>query len=175
MTKRKLPIGIQTFRTLREQGCYYVNETGYAKRLADEGGRYFLSRPRRFGKSLFLDTLKELFEGSEPLFRGLAVHDGWDWSVSHPVVRLSFGAGDFTQPDYLQEDIADHLEAHEGRAGVRVRTASAARPSTSSASSSVARRGRSRHSTWRRRENLPCRCQTWRLSWFVAMSDSEKS
>ena len=102
MTRRKLPIGIQTFRTLREQGCYYVDKTGYAKRLADGGGRYFLSRPRRFGKSLFLDTLKELFEGSEPLFRGLTVHDGWDWSVSHAVIRLSFGAGDFTQPDYLQ-------------------------------------------------------------------------
>ena len=125
MTKRKLPIGIQTFRTLREQGCYYVDKTGYAKRLADEGGRYFLSRPRRFGKSLFLDTLKELFEGSEPLFRGLAVHDRWDWSVNHPVIRLSFGAGDFTQPDYLQEDLADQLEAHEERAGVPVRTASA--------------------------------------------------
>ena len=113
MTRRKLPIGIQTFRTLREQGCYYVDKTGYAKRLADEGGRYFLSRPRRFGKSLFLDTLKELFEGSEPLFRGLAVHGGWDWSVSHAVIRLSFGAGDFTQPDYLQEDLAD-LEAMTG-------------------------------------------------------------
>ena len=125
MTKRKLPIGIQTFRTLREQGCYYVDKTGYARRLADKGGRYFLSRPRRFGKSLFLDTLKELFEGGEPLFRGLAVHDVWDWSVSHPVVRLSFGAGDFTQPDYLQEDLADQLEAHEERAGVPVRTASA--------------------------------------------------
>ena len=125
MTRRKLPIGIQTFRTLREQGCYYVDKTGYAKRLADEGGRYFLSRPRRFGKSLFLDTLKELFEGNEPLFRGLAVHDGWDWSVSHAVIRLSFGAGDFTQPDYLQEDLADQLEAHEERADVPVRTASA--------------------------------------------------
>ena len=125
MTKRKLPIGIQTFRTLREQGCYYVDKTRYAKRLADEGGRYFLSRPRRFGKSLFLDTLKELFEGSEPLFRGLAVHDRWDWSVNHPVIRLSFGAGDFTQPDYLQEDLADQLEAHEERAAVPVRTASA--------------------------------------------------
>lgn len=53
MTRRKLPIGIQTFRTLREQGCYYVDKTGYAKRLADEGGRYFLSRPRRFGGSAF--------------------------------------------------------------------------------------------------------------------------
>ncbi len=125
MTKRKLPIGIQTFRTVREEGCYYVDKTGYAKRLADAGGRYFLSRPRRFGKSLFLDTLKELFEGSEELFRGLAIHDRWDWSARHAVIRLSFGAGDFGRPGYLEEDLADQLEAHEERAGVPVRTAAA--------------------------------------------------
>ena len=74
MKKRKLPLGIQTFRTVREEGCCYVDKTAYAKRLVDEGARYFLSRPRRFGKSLFLDTLKELFEGGEELFRGLHVH-----------------------------------------------------------------------------------------------------
>ena len=73
--KRKLPIGIQTFREIREDRCYYVDKTAYAKRLAEEGKQYFLSRPRRFGKSLFLDTLKELFEGNEALFRGLYVHD----------------------------------------------------------------------------------------------------
>ena len=55
-----------------------MDKTAYALRLAEEGKHYFLSRPRRFGKSLFLDTLKELFEGSEELFRGLAVHDRWD-------------------------------------------------------------------------------------------------
>ncbi len=59
---------------------------------------YFLSRPRRFGKSLLLDTLKELFEGSEALFAGLHIHDSWDWSVRYPVVRLSFGGGNFTEP-----------------------------------------------------------------------------
>ena len=70
MTRRRLPIGIQTFRTLRERDCYYVDKTAYVERLLDEGTHYFLSRPRRFGKSLFLDTLKELFEGSEELFEG---------------------------------------------------------------------------------------------------------
>ena len=60
VTKRRLPIGIQTFRKLREQNCYYVDKTSYIQRLIDEGTHYFLSRPRRFGKSLFLDTLKEL-------------------------------------------------------------------------------------------------------------------
>ena len=63
--RRKLPIGIQTFRTIREEGCYYVDKTPFIERLLDRGTHYFLSRPRRFGKSLFLDTLKELIEGSE--------------------------------------------------------------------------------------------------------------
>ena len=89
MTKRKLPIGIQNFREIRDEGCYYVDKTAYAQRMVKGGKHYFLSRPRRFGKSLFLDTLKELFEGNEPLFRGLDIHDHWDWSVRHPVLRLS--------------------------------------------------------------------------------------
>ena len=105
--KRKLPIGIQTFRELREDGCYYVDKTPHAKHLADEGKHYFLSRPRRFGKSLFLDTLKELFEGNEALFKGLYIHDKWSWSVRHPGLRLSFGGGDFKQPDYRREDVTD--------------------------------------------------------------------
>ena len=65
--RRRLPIGIQTFREIREDGCYYVDKTDYIRRLAKEGKHYFLSRPRRFGKSLLLDTIKELFEGSEAL------------------------------------------------------------------------------------------------------------
>ena len=74
MAKRRLPIGMQTFRELREQNCYYVDKTAYVERMLREGKHYFLSRPRRFGKSLFLDTLKELFEGSEELFAGLHIH-----------------------------------------------------------------------------------------------------
>ena len=90
MPKRRLPIGIRTFRTLREENAYYVDKTPYLRRLLDEGSHYFLSRPRRFGKSLFLDTLKEFFAGSEELFAGLYVHDRHDWSQRHPVVRLDF-------------------------------------------------------------------------------------
>ena len=63
MTRRKLPIGVQTFREVRERGCYYVDKTTFVLRLLREGKHYFLSRPRRFGKSLLLDTMKELFEG----------------------------------------------------------------------------------------------------------------
>ena len=124
MTRRKLPIGIQTFRTIREEGWYYVDKTAYARRLVEEGTHYFLSRPRRFGKSLFVDTLKELFEGNEPLFEGLDVHDRWDWSVRHPVVRLDFSAGDFNDPDYLREDVGAQLDAVEEGAGIESRYSS---------------------------------------------------
>ncbi len=107
--KRKLPIGIQTFRKIRSENYYYVDKTAYIARLVDEGTHYFLSRPRRFGKSLFLDTLKELFEGNEPLFQGLTIHDRWDWSVRHPVLRLSFGSGNFTEPGNLHKEAMAQL------------------------------------------------------------------
>ena len=118
MTRRKLPIGMQTFRDLRESNCYYVDKTAYVGRLLDEGKHYFLSRPRRFGKSLFLDTCKELFEANEPLFEGLAIHDRWDWSVRHPVLRLSFGSGNFKEPGQLALNLKEQLAAAERRAKV---------------------------------------------------------
>ena len=118
MTKRRLPIGIQTFREIREENCYYVDKTAHAQRLIDEGKHYFLSRPRRFGKSLFLDTLKELFEGNEPLFKGLYIHGHWDWSVRYPVVRLDFGRGNFKEAGYLQANVMEQLAAIERRAKI---------------------------------------------------------
>ena len=87
-------------------------------RLAPEGKHYFPSRPRRFGKSLLLDTLKELFEGNEALFEGLHIHDRRDWSVRHPVVRLSFGGGHFTEPGHLEANLPDQLAGAERRAGL---------------------------------------------------------
>ncbi len=118
MTRRRLPIGIQTLRKMREGGCYYVDKTAYARRLVDEGTHYFLSRPRRFGKSLFVDTLKELFEGNEPLFEGLAVEDRWDWSLSRPVLRLSFGGGHFGESGRLHANVMAQLDHVEREAGV---------------------------------------------------------
>ena len=120
MTRRRLPIGLQTFRELREEDCYYVDKTGFIARLLDEGKHYFLSRPRRFGKSLFLDTLKELFEGNEALFTGLHIHDRWDWSVRHPVVRLDFGGGHFGEPGYVHTNTMAQLAAAGQDAGVTV-------------------------------------------------------
>ena len=116
--QRRLPLGIQTFSKIREDECYYVDKTRFIARMVEEGTHFFLSRPRRFGKSLLLDTVKELFEGNEPLFRGLAVHDTWDWSAIHPVVRLSFGAGTFTEADHLRIDALDQIDTAAQQAAV---------------------------------------------------------
>ena len=126
MTRRRLPIGIQTFRKIREQDFYYVDKTTHIRRLLGHGAHYFLSRPRRFGKSLFLDTLKELFEGNEPLFEGLDIHDGWDWSVRHPVLNLSFGRGNYKEPGYVEANLMEQLAAAKRRAGVVAHYATAA-------------------------------------------------
>ncbi len=116
-----MPIGIQTFRKIREQNYYYVDKTAYIRGLLDEGTHYFLSRPRRFGKSLFLDTLKELFEGNEPLFEGLDIHNRWDWRVRYPVLRLSFGSGNFSEPGILHKEVMAQLDAIEEETGVESR------------------------------------------------------
>ena len=121
MAKRRLPIGIQTFRKVREEHCYYVDKTAFIERLIAEGTHYFLSRPRRFGKSLFLDTLKELFEGNEALFKGLHVHAGWTWGEPHPVVRLDFGSGHFGEPGGLHANMAAQLDRLERASGVQPR------------------------------------------------------
>ena len=116
--RRKLPIGIQTFSEIREGSYYYVDKTPWLERLVDGGKHYFLSRPRRFGKSLLIDTLKELFEGSEPLFRGLCIHGEWDWSVRQPVLRLDFSKGHFTDPGYLGKNVMAQLATVERQAGL---------------------------------------------------------
>ncbi|MDE0002187.1 MAG: AAA family ATPase [Rhodospirillaceae bacterium] len=113
----QLPIGIQDFRTMREQGFYYVDKTPLIRHLVGEGRFYFLSRPRRFGKSLLLDTLRSLFEGREELFRGLDIHGHWDWSTPHLVVRLSFG-GKYNDPEDLERSILNQLGLIEHAAGL---------------------------------------------------------
>ncbi len=92
---KRLPIGIQTFSEIIEDNCFYVDKTEIAYRLASKGKYYFLSRPRRFGKSLFCDTLAEMFKGNKKLFKGLAVYDKWNWEENFPVIRISFGSGGF--------------------------------------------------------------------------------
>jgi hypothetical protein len=86
-----LPIGLQYFADIRKSNCIYIDKTEYIYELCRPPNRpYFLSRPRRFGKSLTLDTIAELFSGNRALFEGLWIEDKWDWSETHPVIRLSF-------------------------------------------------------------------------------------
>jgi len=118
LKKKKLPIGIQTFEKIRSGEYYYVDKTEFALRLVESGSYYFLSRPRRFGKSLFLDTLKELFEGNEALFRGLCIHDKWDWSKKHPVIRISFSDGVLKGRGQLDERILEILKREQKKFGV---------------------------------------------------------
>ncbi|MEX8498258.1 AAA family ATPase, partial [Leptothrix ochracea] len=93
LSRCKLPIGLQSLAKLRGEGCYYVDKSGLAIDLIEAGSYFFLSRPRRFGKSLLVDTFQELFEANRALFTGLAAETRWDWSQRHPVVRISFGGG----------------------------------------------------------------------------------
>ena len=124
---RSLPIGIQSFRTIRETDFYYVDKTPLIRRMVGEGRFYFLSRPRRFGKSLLLDTLRSLFEGHEELFRGLDIHGHWDWSVRHPVVRLSFG-GKYNEQEDLERSILNQMALIEHAAGLGPTTTASTGP-----------------------------------------------
>ncbi|MDR2344610.1 MAG: AAA family ATPase, partial [Planctomycetaceae bacterium] len=87
---KKLPIGIQTFDEIREENYLYVDKTEYIHRIVTTGKVYFLSRPRRFGKSLTLSTLDALFQGRKELFEGLYVYDKWDWNKKYPVIRIDW-------------------------------------------------------------------------------------
>jgi hypothetical protein len=93
--KKLLPIGIQTFSELRERNCVYVDKTSLLHKLMSEGKTYFLSRPRRFGKSMTLSTLKAIYEGRKELFEGLWIEDKWDWSRRHPVIHIPFSSLDY--------------------------------------------------------------------------------
>ncbi len=116
-----LPIGVHSFRKMRQEGRHYVDKTAYARDLVEHGTHYFLSRPRRFGKSLLVSTLQALFQCERELFRGLAIEPCWDWSRPRPVVALSFGSGSFNEPGGLQRNVAAQLQEVEEDAGIEPR------------------------------------------------------
>ncbi|MDR1474274.1 MAG: ATP-binding protein, partial [Endomicrobium sp.] len=84
-----LPIGTQTFEVLRNDGAIYVDKTEHIYKLINSGSVYFLSRPRRFGKSLLISTFKELFKGNKKIFEGLYIYGKWDWSKTNPLFLLT--------------------------------------------------------------------------------------
>ena len=117
--RRKLPIGIQSFADLRKNGYIYIDKTAYVYELVHSGKPYFLSRPRRFGKSLFLSTLRACFEGKKELFEGLAIEalerDNPDAWQEYPVFYFDFNKGDYKHENALEEVLSAHLEEWEKR------------------------------------------------------------
>ena len=105
----KYPIGIQSFDRLREDGFVYVDKTALVYNLVQTGSIYFLSRPRRFGKSLLVSTLACYFQGRKELFDGLAIADlEKDW-LQYPIFRIDFNGGPYTQPGVLEATIEGYL------------------------------------------------------------------
>lgn len=114
MENVKYPIGIQNFEKMISGGYLYVDKTSYIRDLVDNGSIYFLSRPRRFGKSLVLSTLQAFFEGKRELFKGLAIDtwDEWEWK-EYPVIHIDLNAKDYTYKESLAERLSEHLERYE--------------------------------------------------------------
>ncbi len=113
MKLKKLPIGISTLKTILQEDYLYVDKTSFAQELIEEGQYYFLSRPRRFGKSLFLDTLRTIFDGDKEIFKGLYIHENGYEFVKYPVVRISFNDGDFKTIDEFKQTLYEVLKINQ--------------------------------------------------------------
>lgn len=115
----KYPIGIQDFEDLQRNGYAYVDKTNFVYKLADEGKYYFLSRPRRFGKSLFLSTLEAYFQGKKELFKGLAIYDlETEWK-KYPIFHIDLNTANFREKDSLYMVLNDYLTSWEDKYGTR--------------------------------------------------------
>jgi hypothetical protein len=113
---RNLPVGRQYFAGIRRDDAIYIDKTEYIYNLCSPAdSAYFLSRPRRFGKSLTLDTIAELFSGNKALFSGLWIEDKWDWSETYPVIRMSLDAigHERALSDALKEAMHDIAETFD--------------------------------------------------------------
>lgn len=115
----KYPIGIQDFEKLRTNGYSYVDKSRFVYKLATEGEYYFLSRPRRFGKSLFLSTLEAYFQGKKELFEGLAIYDlETEWK-KYPIFHIDLNTANFREKDSLYMVLNDYLTTWESKYGTR--------------------------------------------------------
>ena len=115
------PIGIQNFESLRNDGYFYVDKTALLYRLAKTGRYFFLSRPRRFGKSLMISTLQAYFEGKKELFEGLAIEQLEKEWVKRPVLHIDLNIEKYNTPDSLDKILNDTLVQWEELYGTRLR------------------------------------------------------
>ena len=112
------PIGIQDFEKIRKDGFVYVDKTDLVYKMAQKGGYYFLSRPRRFGKSLLVSTMEAYFSGKKELFTGLALADlEKDW-IEYPVLRMDLSGKSYDSPEVLQQVFDDYLSRWEKKYGI---------------------------------------------------------
>ncbi len=112
---KKLPIGISTLSKIIDEGYAYVDKSRMVYELVENGSYYFLSRPRRFGKTLFIDTLRQAFEGNRELFGGLWLYDNWDWDKLNPVIHISFAEGVLKDREELDRKIFTLLDDNRQR------------------------------------------------------------
>lgn len=127
--KRKYPVGVQSFEKLRKEGFIYIDKTPLIHKMITEGCSYFLSRPRRFGKSLLLSTLAAVFEGRRDLFEAFTTEQGieqpqlfiattdWKWE-KYPVMRFDFSMGDLSTIEQLDTLISETLKGYEQEYGI---------------------------------------------------------
>ena len=113
----KYPIGIQTFEQIREDGFVYVDKTALVYDLVTKGKIYFLSRPRRFGKSLLISTLKNYFLGRKAMFQGLAIEKLEKEWAEYPVFHIDFNGGYFDKDGELEKRILGYVERWENQWG----------------------------------------------------------
>ena len=113
MKLKKLPIGISTLKDILQEDYIYVDKTALAQELIEDGRYYFLSRPRRFGKSLFLDTLRTIFDGNKEIFKGLYIYENGYKFEKHPIIRISFNNGDFSSKEAFRKRVYQILDFNQ--------------------------------------------------------------
>ena len=116
---KKLPIGIQTFSKIRNENFLYIDKTPHIHEMLNRYSYAFLSRPRRFGKSLLVSTMQELFEGNKTLFKDLFIYDKWNWEEKSPVIKIDF-SGTKKEED-LEKVIFDNLYFNAKRLNVKLK------------------------------------------------------
>lgn len=118
--QQELPIGISSFEKLVKENLLYIDKTKILHNLVKNGSYYFLSRPRRFGKTLFLDTLKQAFLGRQELFKGLYLENNWDWSKAYPIIHISFSGDNFGIDGVLDIRINSELQDVASLYGIKL-------------------------------------------------------
>ena len=118
MTLKRLPVGIQTFSEVIDLDCLYVDKTEYIWNMTHLSKYIFLSRPRRFGKSLLISTLQAYFEGRKDLFKGLFIETVEKEWTEYPVLRISMASGKHMEKEQLERYLGNRLAEYESKYGI---------------------------------------------------------